>query len=185
MTTPAERNGPGAALPPAASLPESAVRRLAERGGAPAPLYSALAHSEPLLLAWIDFAWTLRSACASDRRVRELLILRSAQVHECAYQWRDHVAMAAAAGVPDVQVGDLADWDSSPHFTARERAALRFAEELFAGDVADDTWVELRRHFPDPECQELLMTAGFYSMVPRVVKALRLGADPETGRTNA
>lgn len=184
MKSRGEGNGPGASLPPASSVPDAATRLLADRGGAPAPLYRALAHSEPLLLAWIDFAWTLRAACVSDRRVRELVILRSAQLHDCAYQWRDHVAMAAAVGVPDAQVTDLADWVRSPHFAAEERAALRFAEELFAGDVADDTWVELRRHFPDVECQELLMTAGFYSMVPRVVNALRLGGAPETRRTN-
>jgi 4-carboxymuconolactone decarboxylase len=184
MTSPVEGSGPGASLPLASSLPDSAARLLAERGGTTAPLYRALAHSEPLLLAWIDFAWTLRAACASDRRVRELVILRSAQLHDCAYQWRDHVVMAIAAGVTDAQVADLATWARSPHFADEERAALRFAEELFAGDVADDTWRELRAHFPDGECQELLMTAGFYSMVPRVVKALRLGVDPETGRTN-
>jgi AhpD family alkylhydroperoxidase len=174
---------PGASLPLAPSLPEDAVRRLAELGGAPAPLYQALAHSRSLLLAWIDFAWTIRSACDSDRRVRELVILRSAQIHACEYQWRDHVAMASAAGVPSAQIEDLADWARSPLFGAAERAALRFAEQVFAGDVDDDTWTELRRHFPDGECQELLMTAGFYSMVPRVVKALRLSSAPETRRT--
>ena len=173
MTDPDAASAPATA-PPRRPVPQAALDRLAERGGGPAPLYEALAHSEPLLLAWIDFAWTLRAACVTDRRIRELLILRSAQVHACSYQWRDHVAMAERAGVPAEQVEELAALPQSALFDDRERAVLGFAEQVFAGDVEDGAWRRLRTHFSDQECQELLMTAGFYAMVPRVVKAMRL-----------
>ena len=50
------------------------------RGIAVPNLYRVIGHSPPLLRAWLDFAWPLRLHAKTSRRIRELLILRGAQV---------------------------------------------------------------------------------------------------------
>lgn len=130
-----------------------------------------------MLHAWIEFAYSLRADASTPRRIRELMILRSAQVMEARYQWCDHVVMGKQAGVRDEQISNLLRWEESPDFSSAERAAIRFAEAVLDDDVTDNVWADLRANFDDAACIELAVTAGFYSMVPRMLHALRLEPD--------
>ncbi|MGH8872676.1 MAG: carboxymuconolactone decarboxylase family protein [Acidimicrobiia bacterium] len=139
-----------------------------------ADLYRALAHQPAMLEAWLDFSSSLRREPAVSRALRELMILRSAQMHDARYQWRDHVRMAAEAGVGPEQVDGLEDWASSTLFDEKTRCALAFTEEMVRGELSDATLDELVELFTPAERIELILTAGFYCMVPRVLDALRL-----------
>jgi alkylhydroperoxidase family enzyme len=158
---------------PLVDLPADVVDRLAQMREPPINLYRTLGNHPELLRAWIDFAWTLREG-ATPRAVRELMILRGAQLMKAEYEWHHHRRMARVAGVPDEKVDQLASWRSSDLFDERERAALAFAEEINAGMVSDGTAVALARHFGPAEMVELTLTAAFYAMVPRVLDALRV-----------
>lgn len=154
--------------------------RLEALGVATIPdLYRLLANNPDLLEAWIDLAWSLRQRATTPRPLRELMILRSAQLHGASYQWNDHARMAAEAGVSPEQIAALEDWRSSSLFDEPVRSALAFTEEMVSGRVEDRTLAELARHFEPGERIELMMTAGFYCMVPRVLDALRLTAAEE------
>jgi alkylhydroperoxidase family enzyme len=122
----------------------------------------------------VRFAWTLRDGCRTPRGVRELLILRGAQLFGSEYEWTHHVRMARAAGVTEEQLEELARWRESGAFTPPERAALALAEASMEGPVPDEVDAELARHFDDAERVELALTAAFYAMVPRVLEALRV-----------
>jgi len=137
-------------------------------------LYRALANQPEYLEAWINFAWALRQRARTSRTLRELMILRSAQIHGAPYQWRDHVRMASEAGVSDDQISALKGWRSSALFDVPTRCALAFTEEMVRGRVKDETLEELAHHFAPDQRIELILTAGFYCMAPRVLDALRL-----------
>ena len=160
--------------PDRTEIPADLRRRLEELGGGPTPLYRALASSPVILRAWVEFAYAIRGEATTPRRIRELMILRSAQMMDASYQWRDHVTMGRRAGVRDEQVEDLGRWENSPHFSAEERAALRLAEAMLHDNVTDDVWADLRTSYSDAACIELVVTAGFYTLVPRILHALRL-----------
>ena len=163
---------PGVRLLPADAEPLEAI---AHRGIEPANLYRALAHSEPLLDAWLAFAGSVRKACVSPRSTRELIILRSAQLTGAAYIWSDHVPMALQSGVSLEQIAALVNWHDAEGFSEPERRALAFAEELCEySDVSDQTLAALGETFSEQEHVELALTAGFYAMVPRVLAALRV-----------
>ena len=49
-----------------------------------------------------------------------------------------------------------------------------------AGDVPDDIYRALKKHFRSSEIVELVLTAGFYAMVPRVLNALRVPIEKDT-----
>ncbi len=146
-----------------------------ERGGHVSNLYRCLANQPVLLEAWTDFAWTLRADCATSRTLRELLILRAAQLAGCQYVWDDHVGFGRDAGLSDAQIQALSAWQSSGMFDARQSAALELAEQLVVtGRVCDESLAILESHFSAAEIVELALTVGFYAMVPRVIDALRV-----------
>ena len=83
-------------------------------------LYRVLGHAPALFEAWLDFAWPLRLKAKTPRKLRELMILRGAQVAGTGYEWAHHVPMALSAGVSDAQIDALAHWKESEHFSAQE-----------------------------------------------------------------
>jgi AhpD family alkylhydroperoxidase len=65
-----------------------------------------------------------------DAGLRELVRLRASQLNGCAYCVDTHSKDARAVGEPEQRVHAVAVWRESPFFTARERAALAFTEEV-------------------------------------------------------
>ena len=159
------------------------VRRL---GASQVNLYRALAHTPELLTAWIDWAWALRERCHTPRPLREIMILRTAAVMRSEYEWHQHVAMAENAGVPMKKMDAVAAWQTSDFYEPHERAALMLTDAMLTGHVPDAVHDELARHFTDAERVELILTAGFYAMVPRVLDACRVPLeDAQTDTTAA
>jgi len=143
-------------------------------------LYRVLGQAPSMLRAWLDFAWPLRLEARTRRGLRELLILRGAQAQRIDYEWVHHVPMARAAGVSAAQIDALADWRARGDlFDDEERAVLRLAEEVAAGPASAECVAELKRLFAPDEAVELVLTAGFYVCVGRVL--LSLGVDLEPG----
>jgi 4-carboxymuconolactone decarboxylase len=150
-----------------------------QRGGQLHNLYRCLANQPVLLKAWTDFAWTLRADCETQRTLRELMVLRAAQLTDSQYIWNHHVGLAHEVGVADAQIQALSSWQSSDRFDARERAALELVEQLVvSGRVSDASLATLKSQFSAAEMVELALTVGFYSMVPRVLDALRVPLMP-------
>lgn len=159
---------------PFRQLPESSLELLADFGGEPSDLYRALANNPAMLDIWIQMAWGLRSGATTDRALREIMILRSAHRHGATYQWADHTVMAREAGVSDEKIEAVAAWETSNAFTGTERTILALIDAMMSGSVGDDILTLLAGEFDDAERVELILTAGFYCMVPRVLDALRL-----------
>ena len=159
---------------PFAPLPEHVAARVRQAGVKQVNLYHALAHAPRLLEAWIDFSWALREQCETPRALRELIILRTAQLMLSPYEWHQHRRMAAEAGVDEHQVAELAMWPTSPAFNDAERAALAFTDALAERHVPDEVNAALAEHFDEQARVELTLTASFYFGVPRLLDALRV-----------
>lgn len=152
---------------------------LREFGAEVSDLYRALANNERMLELWINMAWGLRTSAKTSRALRELTILRCAHVQGAAYQWSDHEAMAIAAGVNRKRIDAIPTWDRSELFQPEEMAALALTDEMLSGRVTDEALEVLKEHFEPEELIELIVTVGFYCMVPRVLDALRLAPESE------
>jgi len=168
-------------LPPEPQDPVTAevFETFAREGRAPILLYRLLAHNPPLLRSYATLARGLRYGARTPRPLRELVILRIAQLTGSDYEWSHHRKMAEAAGVPEEQVRALADWRAAGCFDATERAALRCAEEIHAIELSDDAFAELRAQLPDDEALEIAVLAAFYEMVARIIQATGVEVEPE------
>jgi alkylhydroperoxidase family enzyme len=145
--------------------------------GKPVNLYRALGNHPALTAAWTEFANAVRHDSRTPRALRELMILRTAQIARSEYEWAHHLGMARKAGVGEAKIGALAGWRASKEFDARERAALALTEAVMACNVTDEVHAEVKKHFSDAEFVELSLTAGFYAMVSRMLDAMRVELD--------
>jgi chorismate mutase/alkylhydroperoxidase family enzyme len=150
------------------------LKRLSELEGNPNNLYQLLAHQPHLLAAWIEFAFSLRNQCTTSRKLRELMILRGAQIFPSTYEFSHHLRMAKEAKVPQEQLDSLDHWHESSIYSEQERASLEFMEAILIGNVSDTLSKKMLKLFTPSEYIELSLTASFYAMVPRVLNALQV-----------
>jgi alkylhydroperoxidase family enzyme len=131
-------------------------KRLEELWGEPVNLYRALGNHPPLTAAWTEFANAIRHDSRTPRKLREIMILRTAQIARSLETWRE-----------------------SRHFDDRERAALALTEGVMACEVSDEIYERAAEHFDHAEYVELCLTAAFYAMVSRMLDAMRVEFDPD------
>jgi 4-carboxymuconolactone decarboxylase len=164
---------------PNAEFPPALKQRVEELWGSPPNLYRALANHAPLAAAWAEFSRAIRYESRTPRDLRELVILRSAQLMRSEYEWAQHLKMARQAGVREAQIAALALWRGSAEFDATQKAALLLAEAVTRGEVTDDVYAAVSQHFDHATYVELALTAAFYAMVGRMLDAMRIQLEPE------
>jgi alkylhydroperoxidase family enzyme len=148
-------------------------------GREPISLHRALANAPALLAGFTALGQALRHTAAAPRALRELLILRIAQLTGSDYEWCHHVRMALAAGVPRQQVDVLSSWQATTVFDARQRAVLGLAEGIHRVGVTDAAFDELKELFSVAEIVELVVCAAHYEAVARIVQALDVEVEPD------
>jgi len=164
---------------PLADFEPAMQKRLEELWGTPPNLYHCLANHPRLVAAWSDFSNALRNGTRTPRALRELVILRGAQLMRSEYEWAQHLKMARKAGVSEVQIQSLSSWKTSNLFDGREKAALALAEAVTQGRVSDEVYAEAMRHFDQHDYVELSITAAFYAMVGRMLDAMGVQLEPD------
>ncbi|MGH2873143.1 MAG: carboxymuconolactone decarboxylase family protein [Solirubrobacteraceae bacterium] len=154
--------------------------RFQAEGRTPIRLYRALANAPALLRAYSGLAVALRHEASTPRALRELAILRTAQLTGSRYERCHHLPMARASGVGERQIQRLEDWQASEDaFDDRERALLRCVDELHEGSLSDAAYAELERRFDPAEITELLLVVAFYQAVARLIAGFGLQVEPE------
>ena len=164
---------------PMAEFEPALKKRLEELWGTPPNLYRGLANHPKIIAAWTEFANTLRHGSRTPRALRELVILRGAQLSASEYEWAQHLKMARKAGVREAQINALPDWRVSPEFDTKEKAALALAEAVTRGRVSNEVYQEARRHFDEQDYVELALVAAFYAMVARMIDAMGVQLEPD------
>ena len=89
-----------------------------------------------------------------------LVKLRASQLNGCAYCIDMHSKDARAEGESEQRLYALDAWRETPFYTARERAALAWAEALTLvreGHVPDAAWEEASAAFSEQELMDLSM----------------------------
>jgi AhpD family alkylhydroperoxidase len=160
-------------------LPQLVARVTGRRYGLrPVGLFLVLGRHRPLFRAWLHFSARLLRGTVLTRREVELVILRVAMLRDCAYELDHHLRLGRRAGLGDRELTDLRTGSTAPGWPARERVLLAAVEELHHDrDVTDETWAELRTHFPERAAIELCLLAGHYELLATTITALRLPVD--------
>lgn len=100
---------------------------------------------------------------ALEHSLMELVKIRASQINRCAYCLHMHVLDARKAGETEARINLLNAWEESELYTPRERAALRWTEELTRASErspSDAAYEELKEHFSEKDMVDLSFAIG-------------------------
>jgi AhpD family alkylhydroperoxidase len=114
--------------------------------------------------------------CGLERSLLDLVLVRVSQINGCAYCINLHTKDARAHGEKETRLYELDAWQESPFYTARERAALAWAEAvtlIMVGHVPDEIFSEAHREFNDTELINLTIAVTLINSWNRLSIAFR------------
>jgi len=149
----------------------------AKRTGAPDPRVVSLMTRGKLGIAWVEYWNKLLYQGVLPHRLKEMCRIRISVAHQCGYCSTVRSNVARAEGLTEDMIGNLFDYAGSKHFSAREKAALRYAELFKQGEHAidrDEVYAELAKHFGDEEIIELGLFCAEVDGAGKFVKSLNV-----------
>ena len=121
--------------------------------------------------------------CSIEKPLRELIKLHVSQINGCAYCIDMHWKDARAAGESEQRLYGLPAWRESPYYSERERAGLRFAEELTRiadHPVPEDVHEQVREQFDDQPTKVIKAGETFYEPAGCLHRVSRNPGDVKT-----
>jgi alkylhydroperoxidase family enzyme len=97
--------------------------------------------------------------------------------HQCGYCSTVRSNVAKVEGLTEDMIGDLFDYATSARFSAREKAALHYADLFKQGEQTidkDQVYADLAKHFSDEEIIELGLFCAEVDGVGKFVKSLNV-----------
>jgi alkylhydroperoxidase family enzyme len=111
-------------------------------------------------------------------REREIVILRVGFLCKSGYEFTQHTRIALGEGltaqdIANIKAGPGAGWSEA------DAALIRAADDL-VGDhfVSDATWAQLRAHFDEKQCMDVVFTAGQYTQVSMFLNSFGVQVEP-------
>lgn len=119
-----------------------------------------------------------RKTSPIEPALRSLITVRVSQINWCAFCVDLNSATALERAVAPEKLADLPQFGASPHYSEREKTALRFAEAVTRteGRIDDALASQLRVHFSDDELIELAALIAFQNLSSKFNSALDVPA---------
>jgi AhpD family alkylhydroperoxidase len=117
----------------------------------------------------------------------DLVYLRVSQINNCAFCLQIHFNVSRRIGLPQEKLDLVATWEEAGIFTARECAALAWAEQLAhlpGHSVSDQAYEAAREHFSESELLWLSVAIANIKAWTRLGAAFRC-APPIPKQTSA
>jgi AhpD family alkylhydroperoxidase len=161
---------------------EIADRIRLRRGGRLTPLDGMLLHSPPVADGWNSLLGAIRERSTLPADVRELVILRVAELNGADYEWAAHEPVARRVGLSAGQIAAVREGADDAALDERQRAALAYTDAMTREvEVPEQVFAALGGHFDQRQIVELTVTAGAYNLVSRFLVALRIGVEDREG----
>src|ERR671921_929599 len=127
------------------------------REGTPRPESSAIRAHVPAAFWFFANSWNdLFRNGILDHGIKELCRVYISRTVKCEYCGNQRSEKGREQGLVEGQYDELLNFESSPTFTERQKAALAYAEAIaWHLDAGDELWDRLYEHFSEPELVEL------------------------------
>ena len=150
------------------------------KGGAVINLNIVTGHAPKFAQASRAMAFAIRFDAKTPRRLLELVIMRTAQIVDSAYELNQHTPFIKACGYSDAQIAAIPTWQTSTLFDDKQRALLGYVEQVaHGGDVDEATFASLQKFFTPEEIVEITYTVGSYYSTGLLTKALRIEVETD------
>jgi alkylhydroperoxidase family enzyme len=127
------------------------------REGTPRPESQAIrAHVPAVFWAFANSWRDVFKNGVADHAIKELCRIYVSRSVLCEFCGNQRSVKAAQQGVVEDDYRDLIDFESSPRYDERQKAALAYAEAITWDLPVDEKfWARLHRHFSEPELVEI------------------------------
>lgn len=164
----------------------AAFAAIQSRGGQLINLHLTLGHAGKIFQARQMLTLAMRFDAITSRALRELTIMRTAQISGSHYEMAQHAPIALACGYTQAQLDGLDKWQQPGLFVEKDRALLAYVDQVVGrnGNVDDAVFAELARFFSPREIVELTITATQYVTTGLLTRSLQIKPE-EDGRRAA
>lgn len=136
--------------------------------------------AEPGIYKAMNEAEKQLSAFGLDKKLVELIKLRTSQINGCGYCVNLHSFDARKAGETEQRVFAVSAWWETPFFTEAERAALKLAEEvtrISEAGVREETFAEAKKYFNETEIAQLIFISVVINSWNRIAISMHMVAE--------
>ncbi|AFC43386.1 carboxymuconolactone decarboxylase family protein [Mycobacterium intracellulare] len=163
-------------------MPELARELTAQRGNL--NVYRALANAERVFTSWMVAGDAALTSPVLPRRLRELIVLRTAYLMDCTYELGQHKDVAQTVGIDSDTIAALtseSDWQKGD-FDPTELAVLHLTTDLVTTRrVAPELFAQVHQALGSEATMEALMVINRYAGLALMLNALEVDLD-ETAR---
>ncbi len=151
----------------------------AKRTGAPDPHVVSIMPRSQVGTGWVEYWNKALYQGVLPHKLKEMCRIKISVAHQCGYCSTVRSNVAKAEGLTEEIINNLVTYETSKHFTPREKAALRYTDLFKQGEYAidkDEVYQDLSKHFSDEEIIELgLLCARRRRQVLEVTECVELG----------
>jgi AhpD family alkylhydroperoxidase len=115
-----------------------------------------------------------------EKKLAELIKLRTSQLNGCGYCVNLHSKDARKAGETEQRVFAISAWWETPFFTEAERAALKLAEEITRiqdAGLREDTFQNAKKYFSETEIAQLIFITTVTNSWNRIAISMHMIAE--------
>jgi 4-carboxymuconolactone decarboxylase len=142
-------------------------------------IFRTMAHHPKLLRAYLPFGSRLLLGGELPDRDRELVILVTAHLCGCSYEWDHHAHMAKAAGLSDGEIERVRLGPRNDRWPPEDAVLVAATGELVSHHaLADHTWSLLAARYSQRQLLELTMLVGHYAMLAGMLNSAGVERDP-------
>jgi alkylhydroperoxidase family enzyme len=144
-----------------------------------APVRVVYARAPRIVVGHLMLMATAEYGLSLDRRVSSLVRVFGSRVNNCMFcdDLETHMALKRGA-ICRADVDALRQFATAPEFSERERAALRYVEEINTTRTSSDqTFDALRKHFTEREIVEITWLNAVGNYLNLQAKPLGLGSE--------
>lgn len=150
----------------------------AKRTGAPDPRVVSIMTRSKVGTGWVEYWNKVLYQGVLPHKLKEMCRIKISVAHQCGYCSTVRSNVAKAEGLTEEMINDLlTSYQTSKHFTPREKAALRYADLFKQGEHAidkDEVYTDLSKHFSDEEIIELGLLCAQTDGVGKLVKSFNV-----------
>lgn len=150
----------------------------AERTGAPDPRVVSIMTRSQVGTAWVELWNKVLYEGVLPHKLKEMCRIKISVAHQCGYCSTVRSNVAKAEGLTEDMIDDLLnDYQASTRLSAREKAALHYADLFKQGEHAidkDEVYRKLQEEFTDEEIIELGQICAQTDGVGKFVKSLNV-----------
>jgi AhpD family alkylhydroperoxidase len=134
---------------------------------------------EPGIYKAMNAAEKQISTFTIDKKLAELIKLRTSQLNGCGYCVNLHSLDARKAGETEQRVFAVSAWWETPFFTEAERAALKLAEEITRiqdAGLSEATFQNAKKYFSEQEIAQLIFITTVTNSWNRIAISMHMVA---------